>query len=97
MSVSIRSLGQVGVSWRALQAGSAALVRVLGWPARVHRARRLMLQLGSLSDCELKDIGLVRQDLRDVTGLGAGVDPSVTLRARAEARRRRCGSPGSAL
>ena len=48
-----------------------------------------MLQLGAFSDRELKDIGLVRQDLRDVTGLASGIDPSVTLRARAEARRRR--------
>ena len=88
MSVSIRSLGQVRAPRNAAQAGSAALLHVLGWPFRVHRARRLMLQLGSFSDRELKDIGLMRQDLRDATGLGSGVDPSVTLRARAEARRR---------
>ena len=89
MSVSIRSLGQAQASRNARQLSLAALLLVLGWPARVYRARRLMLQLGSLSARELKDIGLVRQDLRDVTGLGPGIDPSVTLRARAEARRRR--------
>ncbi len=89
MSVSIRSSGQVPASRGAIQAGSAALRHVLGWPARVHRARRLMLQLGAFSDRELKDVGLVRQDLRDVTGLASGIDPSVSLRARAEARRRR--------
>ena len=89
MSVSIRSAGEVHASRAALQAGWAVLRHVLAWPARVHRARRLMLQLGSFSDRELKDIGLVRQDLRDVTGLASGIDPSATLRARAEARRRR--------
>ena len=77
MSVSIRSPGQVQASRGALRAGWAALLLVLGWPARVYRAR------------QLKDIGLVRQDLRDVTGLASGIDPSATLRARAEARRRR--------
>ncbi len=89
MSVSIRSSGQVRASRGALQAGSAALLHVLGWPARVHRARRLMLQLGAFSDRELKDVGLVRQDLRDVTGLASGVDPSAILRSRVDARRRR--------
>ena len=88
MSVSTRSLGQVQASRAAVQAGSAVIRHVLAWPARVHRARRLMLQLGAFSDRELKDIGLVRQDLRDATGLAPGVDPSVALRARAEARRR---------
>ena len=89
MSVSIRGFGQARSSRTALQAASAALLQILGWPARVYRARRLMLQLGTFSDHELKDIGLVRQDLRDATGLATGTDPSVTLRARAEARRRR--------
>ena len=89
MSVSIRSLGQVQASRGALQTGWAALLLVLGWPARVYRARQLMLQLGTFSDHELKDIGLVRQDLRDTTGLAPGIDPSATWRARAEARRRR--------
>ncbi len=89
MRVSIRNLGQVTEPGRAVQAGSAALLHVLGWPARVHRARRLMLQLGTFSDRELKDIGLQRQDLRDATGLAPGIDPSVTLRAAVEARRRR--------
>ena len=89
MRVSIRSLGQDQASRSAIGACSAALLHVLGWPARVHRARRLMLQLGAFSDRELKDIGLVRQDLRDVTGLASGIDPSATLRARAKARRRR--------
>ncbi len=89
MSVTIRSFGQVRASRDAPRAGSAALLLVLGWPARVYRARQLMLQLGAFSDHELKDIGLVRQDLRDVTGLAAGIDPSATLRARAEGRRRR--------
>ena len=89
MSVSIRSAGQVHASREALQAGSAIVLHLLAWPVRVHRARRLMQQLGAFSDRELQDIGLVRQDLRDVTGLASGIDPSVTLRALAEARRRR--------
>ena len=89
MSVSIGSPRQVRVARGAVQAGSAVLLHVLGWPVRVYRARQLMLQLGTFSDRELKDIGLMRQDLRDATGLASGIDPSATLRARAEARRRR--------
>ena len=89
MSVLVKNLGEVRARGGGLQAGSAALLHILGWPVRVHRARRMMLQLGTFSDRELKDIGLARQDLRDVTGFALTADPSVTLRARAEARRRR--------
>ena len=68
---------------------SAALRHALGWPVRVCRARQTMLQLGGLNDHELRDIGLSRQDLRDASALALDADPSLTLRRRSEARRRR--------
>ena len=66
--------------------------RMLGWPGRVLAARRTMLQLAGLTAHELKDIGLVRQDLVDVSALNLDQDPSSLLAHRAEDRRR--GRPG---
>jgi uncharacterized protein YjiS (DUF1127 family) len=44
---------------------AAALRRVLSWPARVAAARRTMAQLARMSDVEMHDIGLARQDTVD--------------------------------
>ena len=73
----------------AMREGWTALRHALGWPARVCRARQTMLQLGSLNDHELRDIGLSRQDLNDATALAFDADPSLTLTLRSEQRRRR--------
>ena len=44
-------------------------------PHRFYRARREFAVLASLSDHQLKDIGLTRTDLSDVTGLALTKTP----------------------
>ena len=39
------------------------------------RNRRKLLKLHLLEDCQLKDIGLTRSQLRQITGLPLSVDP----------------------
>lgn len=65
-----------------------AMGRALSWPARVMAARRTMSQLGGMSDYELRDIGLTRQDLSDATALPLDADPSPLLARRRAARER---------
>ena len=72
-----------------LEATWTILRRVAGWPGRVRRARRLLGQLGRMEDHELRDFGLLRQDLRDASALGLDTDPSVMLRHRTRRRHRR--------
>ena len=71
---------------------ASAVGRALSWPGRVVAARRTMSQLGSMSDYELRDIGLTRQDLSDATSLPLDADPSPLLARRRAARERP--SPG---
>ncbi len=67
---------------------AAPLLRVLSWPARVAAARRTMTELGRMSDYELRDIGLSRQDLNDATSLPLDADPSrLFVRRRASPER----------
>ena len=68
--------------------GAAALRRALSWPSRVTAARRAMAQLARMSDYELRDIGLVRQDIVDASMLRMDADPSVMLAGRRAARER---------
>ncbi|HLJ71786.1 MAG TPA: DUF1127 domain-containing protein [Roseiarcus sp.] len=63
------------------------LWRVAAWPLRVLAARRAMAALGAMSDRELADVGLYRQDLRDATALRLGEDPTALLTARTAERR----------
>jgi uncharacterized protein YjiS (DUF1127 family) len=65
------------------------LRRLAGWPARLLAARQTMRQLGGMSDHELADIGLRRQDLRDASALPLGDDPTEVLAMRAGERRRK--------
>ena len=67
----------------------AALRSAAGWPLRVYRARAVMHRLAGLSAHELRDIGLTQGDLADASALAWDADPSLTLRRRAEERRRR--------
>ncbi len=69
----------------------AALRFAVAWPGRVMEARRLAHQFAAMSDHELADIGLLRQDLRDLSAWPAHEDPGDRLEARARARRRRRG------
>jgi uncharacterized protein YjiS (DUF1127 family) len=57
----------------------ASLARALLWPARVIEARRTLSQLASLSEYELRDIGLSRQDLVDFTARPLDEDPTPHL------------------
>lgn len=57
----------------------AAVLRALRWPARVVAARRTLAQLASLSEYELRDIGLSRQDLVDFTARPLDEDPTPHL------------------
>jgi uncharacterized protein YjiS (DUF1127 family) len=57
----------------------AGIVRALLWPARVMAARRTLAQLAGLSDYELRDIGLSRQDLVDFTARPLDEDPTPHL------------------
>ena len=65
---------------------SAALRRALLWPAHVAAARRTMAELARMTDRELVDIGLMRQDIVDCAALALDDDPSERL-ARARATR----------
>jgi len=67
---------------------AAAVRRALAWPARVVAARKAMGQLAGLSDHELQDIGLTRQDIADLTALPLDADPTMPLVRRRSARAR---------
>jgi uncharacterized protein YjiS (DUF1127 family) len=67
----------------------AFLVRVALWPVHVVETRRTLAQLGALSDYELRDVGLTRQDLVDITARPLDEDPTPYLnRARISRARR---------
>ena len=59
---------------------------LLLWPIRVAEHRRVLGALGGMDDRGLADIGLARQDLRDVTALPLGRDPTPMLATRAAER-----------
>lgn len=78
-------------AWRASIAILRALLRAAMWPAKVWIARREFAKLAAMSDHELHDIGLTRQDLRDATALSLDQDPTRFLASRSPrppARRR---------
>ena len=57
------------------------------WLARVYRARAAMRCLGAMTEGELRDIGLMRQDLWDMGALAHDRDPTDVLAARVRERR----------
>lgn len=59
-----------------LSSALAFLARTLLWPARVLRARAELAKLAELTDRDLRDIGLMRQDLRNATALPLDADPT---------------------
>jgi uncharacterized protein YjiS (DUF1127 family) len=65
-----------------------SFLRLASWPLRVAAARRAMAQVAAMSDRELADVGLNRQDLRDATALGLSDDPTDMFATRAGERRR---------
>ena len=66
----------------------AGFVRALLWPGRVIAARRTLSQLAGLSEYELRDIGLSRQDLVDFTARPLDEDPTPHLADSRAARAR---------
>lgn len=74
------------------RASAAGLLRrvlaaVLLWPVRVARARREVARLSAMSEYELRDIGLSRVDLADVSALPLDEDPTLVLARKVEERR----------
>ena len=67
---------------------AAVLRRALTWPTRVGAARRTMTQLSRMSEYELRDIGLTRQDVADASALPLDADPSSLLVKRRAGRER---------
>jgi uncharacterized protein YjiS (DUF1127 family) len=53
--------------------------RLALWPARVIAARRTLAELGGLSEYELRDVGLTRQDLMNLTARPLDEDPTPHL------------------
>jgi uncharacterized protein YjiS (DUF1127 family) len=55
------------------------VLQFLAWPARVAAARRDFVLLATMDDRGLADIGLSRQDLRNVTALPLSENPTGRL------------------
>jgi uncharacterized protein YjiS (DUF1127 family) len=64
----------------------APLRRFVSWPFRVAAARAAMRELAAMSDRELADIRLTRQDLRDASALSLDDDPTRIFEMRARER-----------
>ncbi len=64
--------------------GASALGRVLSWPSRIGAQRKAMTELARMSDYELRDIGLVRQDIVHASMLRSDADPLSERRAARE-------------
>jgi uncharacterized protein YjiS (DUF1127 family) len=77
-----------------LSALGAGALRAIMWPARVVAARRTLAQLAGLSEYELRDIGLSRQDLVDFTARPLDEDPTPYLADSRAARLRATRSQG---
>ena len=68
--------------------GAAAFERAVAWLSRVGAARNSMAQLARMSDAELRDIGLVQQDVVDIGALRLDADRSALATRRAATSRR---------
>ncbi len=72
-----------------LDKAAAFLARIALWPIHVIEARRTLAQLATLSDYELRDVGLMRQDLLDLTARPLDEDPTPHLNRARIGRARR--------
>jgi len=68
--------------------GFSAVRRIASWPFRVAAARAALRQLGGMSERELSDVGLTRQDLRDASALALDEDPTRMFAMRVRERDR---------
>ncbi len=70
---------------------AAFAMRIVLWPVRVSRARKVMNHLASMSEHQLRDIGLTRSDIHSARAVALDEDPTLFLeqrsRERAAARR----------
>lgn len=71
----------------ATRLASGILSRIAAGVSRQAINRRVLSQLSSMSERELKDIGLVRQDVADASLLSGIGDASLFLVARRDERR----------
>lgn len=71
-------------SWAAIKWPISVLWSVVAWLRRVAAARRELEMLARLSEYELKDIGLTRSDVGDVTALPVDASPTQFLALRIE-------------
>ena len=76
--------------------GAAELKRAFTWLAQVGAARASMAQLARMSDIEMHDIGLVRQDTVDLDAVSLDAEAS-SQSLRRRATRERPGGPGMGL
>jgi uncharacterized protein YjiS (DUF1127 family) len=78
----------VPAAWQRPSAGHlvARFARLVSYPLRVIAAQRELEELGRMNEHELKDIGLTRQDLGDVTALPFDASPTEFLAARIDER-----------
>lgn len=60
---------------------------VLSWPSRAYEHRRLLHAMAGMSDHELSDVGLARQDLLDAVTLPITGEVGSFLAARSAERR----------
>ena len=66
---------------------AATVLRLIAWPVRFWKARQDLAALGGLTDHELRDIGLMRTDLANMSALPRDVDPTYELARLVEERR----------
>jgi uncharacterized protein YjiS (DUF1127 family) len=64
------------------------LLRLVLAPVRFYRARARFAELAALTDLQLRDIGLMRQDIANASALPRDVDPTPELAKLVESRRR---------
>ncbi|KQO72798.1 hypothetical protein ASG60_04195 [Methylobacterium sp. Leaf469] len=72
---------------RAWAAAAAGVAKLAAGVSRAAINARILRQLGAMSERELKDIGLVRQDLHDAAALRQDGDSTTLLLARREERK----------
>ena len=70
-----------------VQALAAATLWLARKPVHFYQARRALTELSAMSDHELSDIGLTRNDVSAATALPVDVDPTAILAGVAQERR----------
>ena len=74
---------------------TSSVLRLATWPVRFYQARRNFAVLAAMSEYQLKDIGLTRQDILNVTALPRDEDPTPELARMVRERQSSRGRPHS--